>query len=46
MEASTEDEERVETQILRRLDRIEGLLEQERDVARRGSPGDDEPPGR
>ena len=46
MEASTEDEERIETQILRRLDRIEGLLEQERDATLRGSPGEEEPPGR
>ncbi|MGM0517257.1 MAG: potassium channel family protein [Pseudomonadota bacterium] len=46
MEASTEDEERIETQILRRLDRIEGLLEQEREVVRRESSDSDEPPGR
>lgn len=53
MEASTEDEERIEAHILRRLDRIEALLEHERDArqdqeARRGegNGGDDEPPGR
>ncbi|MFO7581334.1 potassium channel family protein [Guyparkeria sp.] len=32
MEASTEDEERIDTQILHRLDRIEALLDQEREA--------------
>ncbi|MFI9651104.1 ion channel [Guyparkeria halopsychrophila] len=52
MEASSEDEERIETQILRRLDRIESLLEHDRDArqdqeARGAGDGTDhEPPGR
>ncbi|KTG16465.1 MULTISPECIES: potassium channel family protein [unclassified Guyparkeria] len=53
MEASSEDEERLDTQILHRLDRIEALLEREQD-ARRGEEdrrrdepaGEREPPGR
>ncbi|MFP4639075.1 MAG: potassium channel family protein [Guyparkeria sp.] len=49
MEASTEDEERIDTQILHRLDRIEALLEQERETRRdemaRGD-GGESPPGR
>jgi len=52
MEASSEDEERIDMQILRRVDRIEALLE--RDLAARhdqedvgtGSGTDHEPPGR
>ncbi len=49
MEASTEDEERIDMQILHRLDRIEALLEQEREarqneVAR--EEGGDSSPGR
>ena len=53
MEASSEDEERVETRILYRLERIESLLEREEERRRRGeTPGGDaalderEPPGR
>lgn len=52
MEASTEDEERIDMQILHRLDRIEALLEHERDArkdreARDADSGTDhEPPGR
>lgn len=34
MEASSEDEERIDTQILHRLDRIESLLEQDREARR------------
>lgn len=53
MEASTEDEERIDMQILRRLDRIEALLEHERDARQdqeahrgNGQGADHEPPGR
>jgi len=52
MEASSEDEERIDTQILRRLDRIEALLEREQERHRESegrseSPaGEREPPGR
>jgi voltage-gated potassium channel len=53
MEASTEDEERIDTQILRRLDRIEALLEREQGRRREsegrsgeGPTGEREPPGR
>jgi len=49
MEASSEDEERIDTQILHRLDRIESLLEQDREARRQvgDQSGDDgSPPGR
>ncbi|WP_322521968.1 ion channel [Guyparkeria halophila] len=52
MEASSQDEERIDMQILRRLDRIESLLEQERAARQeQGDRGADsgtghEPPGR
>ncbi|MDG4867295.1 potassium channel family protein [Guyparkeria sp. 1SP6A2] len=49
MEASSEDEERIDTQILHRLDRIESLLEQDREARREmGKPHEqsDSPPGR
>lgn len=52
MEASSEDEERIDTQILHRLDRIEALLEREQEVRREsedwsgGETDGREPPGR
>ncbi len=52
MEASSEDEERIDTQILHRLDRIEALLEREQDARRAAEewPGGEtsgrEPPAR
>ncbi|WP_372591063.1 potassium channel family protein [Guyparkeria sp.] len=49
MEASTEDEERIDTQILHRLDRIEALLDQEREARQNElarEEGGDSTPGR